>query len=131
MTEQTAYWHGGKPGLRPGDVIEPQPLGTGAHLIDGCEICEARKRGEQLPTDNLDATKVYITTDRTYARIYAAGYPDGALYRVEPIGDMETSPDPVPSWGCASARVVSVYDPLVRMSAAEVRRAARRLEATR
>lgn len=126
-----ALFHGGAPGLRPGDVITPQPLGEGAHLVDGCDICEARKRGEQLPTDDLDASKVYVTTDRQYARIYAAGYPNGALYRVEPVGEMTPSPDPVPSWGCDSARVISVYDPYVRLSASQMRRATKLLAQSR
>lgn len=120
------YWHGGAPGLRPGDLIEPQPLGDGAHLVNGCPTCEARRQGEQLPDDDLDPSKVYVTTEREYARIYAAGYPRGALYRVEPVGDLEPSPDPVPSWGCNAARVIAVYDPLVILTPAEVRRALRR-----
>jgi hypothetical protein len=120
------YWHGGIPGLRPGDVIEPQPLGSGPHLVDGCDVCESRKRGQQLPTDNLDPSQVYVTTDREYARIYAAGYPNGALYRVEPEGDLVPSPDPVPSWGCDRARVLAVYDAYVRLTPAQLGRAIRR-----
>lgn len=120
------YFHGGVPGMKPGDLIEPQPLGEGAHLLDGCPVCEARKTGVQLPTDDLDASLVYVTTDREYARIYAAGYPDGALYVVEPVGDLTPSPDPVPSWGCPAARVTGVYDACVRLSPADVRRAQRR-----
>lgn len=123
MSGQARYWHGGKPGLRPGDTITPQPLGSGEHLVDGCEVCEARKRGQQLPTDNLDASRVYVTTDREYARIYAAGFPNGALYRVEPMGELELSPDPVPSWGCASALVLVVYDAYVRLAPGQLRRA--------
>jgi hypothetical protein len=130
-TATARYWHGGKPGLRPGDTIEPQPLGSGEHLVDGCPTCEARKRGQQLPEDNLDPSKVYVTTDREYARIYAAGYPHGALYRVEPMGELEPSPDPVASWGCASARVLAVYDAYVRLTPAQLRRAVRRLDGAR
>ena len=120
------YFHGGAPGLKVGDLIEPQPLGDGAHLVDGCPTCEARKSGQQLPTDNLDASLVYVTPDREYARVYAAGYPGGALYVVEPIGDLTPSPDPVPSWGCLAARVTGVYDACVRMSPSQVNRAVRR-----
>lgn len=120
------YFHGGMPGLKPGDLIEPQPLGEGAHLVDGCPVCEARKTGKQLPTDNLDASLVYVTTDREYARVYAVGYPRGALYVVEPVGDLAPSPDPVPSWGCPAARVTGVYDAYVTLTPAEVRRAVRR-----
>ena len=39
----TTYWHGGAPGLRPGDVIEPRADGDTRHLVDGCPTCEARR----------------------------------------------------------------------------------------
>lgn len=120
------YWHGGAPGLRPGDLIEPREDGDTSHLRDGCPVCEARAEGRQLPDDDNDPTLVYVTTDREYARLYAAGYGDGALYRVEPVGPMRASNDPVPSWGVAQARVLSVYDALVRFSPGDVRRALRR-----
>lgn len=117
------YFHGGTPGLKVGDLIEPRQPGDAGHLVDGCPTCEARKSGQPLPTDNLDPSKVYVTTDREYARIYAAGYPNGALYVVEPMGDLTPSPDPVPSWGCSAAFVTGVYDAVVRMTPAQVRRA--------
>jgi sirohydrochlorin ferrochelatase len=79
--------------------------------------------GTPLPGDDLDPTKVYVTTNREYARIYANGYPLGALYVVEPIGELTASPDPVPSWGCSAATVIGVYDACVRLTAAQVRRA--------
>jgi len=108
----TRYWHGGAPGLQPGDLITPQ-TGT-AHLVDGCPTCEARRAGRQLENDPNDPSMVYVTTEREYARIYAAGYPRGGLYAVEPIGDMTpTTDDPAPSWAVSRARVISVYDRLV------------------
>lgn len=115
-------FHGGAPGLRPGDLIEPQQ-GT-AHLLDGCPTCEARKAGQQLDTDDNDPTLVYVTTDRDYARIYAAGYPRGGLYAVEPVGELvdRSAHDPAPSWGCPSARVLSVLDPLVTFNEKNIRR---------
>lgn len=119
-------YHGGPPGLRVGDTITPDPNRT-EHLIDGCPTCEARKAGKPLDDDDNDPTRVYVTTDREYARIYAAGYPDGGLYRVEvDETDMVPSNDPVPSWGVLSARVVGVYDALVRLTPRELRRAMRR-----
>lgn len=120
------YFHGGAPGLRVGDRIEPQPLGEGRHLLDGCPTCEARKAGQQLATDDLDPSKVYVTTDREYARFFAAGYPRGALYVVEPVGEMTPSLDPVPSWGCSAARITGVYDACVRFKPADLRRFRRR-----
>jgi hypothetical protein len=122
LREFERYFHGGAPGLRPGDVIEPQPLGEGKHLVDGCPTCDARKAGQQLPTDDLDPHLVYVTTDREYARLYAAGYPHGALYVVDPLGDLTPSPDPAPSWGCTAARVTGVYDAYVVLSPSELRR---------
>lgn len=122
------YFHGGVPGLRPGDLLEPQPLGEGAHLVDGCPTCEARKTGQQLPTDELDPAMIYVTTDREYARLYASGYPRGALYVVDPVGELTPSPDPVPSWGCPAARVTAVYDAYVVMTEREMLRLQRRCE---
>lgn len=120
------FYHGGAPGLRPGDIIEPRPAGDERHYVDGCETCEARRRGEQRADDDLDPHLVYVTTDREYARLYASGYPRGGLYRVEVADDepMAPSPDPepVPSWGVRQATVVAVLDPLVRMTPAELRR---------
>lgn len=128
MTQR--FWHGGAPGLKPGDLIEPRPAADERHLVDGCPTCEARRRGEQLAADDNDASLVYVTTDRDYARIYAAGYRRGGLYVVEPIGELvdRAAHDPVPSWGCSAARVLSVYEPLVVLSAKEVRRLRRRYE---
>lgn len=120
-------FHGGAPGLRPGDLITPRLAGDTSHLVDGCPTCEARRNGTPLEGDDLDATLVYVTTDRDYASLYAAGYPRGGLYRVETEGPLVTpSPDPVPSWGVPTARVVAVLDPLVRLSAHDVRRFSRR-----
>lgn len=125
---EVRYWHGGAPGLRPGDIIEPRAHDDDAHLVDGCPTCDARKAGAQLAEDNNDPALVYVTTDRDYARIYASGYPRGALYRVEPIGELvdRSAQDPAPSWGCGSARVLSVYDPLVALTPKQVRRYAKR-----
>lgn len=123
------YWHGGAPDLHPGDLIEPRPRDDTAHLVDGCPTCEARRNAEQLDHDDDDPTMVYVTTDREYARVYAAGYPNGALYQVEPIGgmvDRTGEHDPAPSWGVPAARVRVVYDPYVRLTPSQWRRARRR-----
>ena len=121
-----AYWHGGAPDLKPGDTITPRPADDASHLRDGCPTCEARRAGAPLDEDDNDPSKVYVTTDRDYARIYAAGYGNGAIYRVRPVGDLEPSNDPTPSWGCEAAVIISVWDPLVRMTQREIRRALRR-----
>lgn len=123
------YWHGGAPGLRRGDLIAPRPAGDTQHLHDGCPTCEARRTGDPLPTDDNNPSFVYVTTDREYARIYAAGYPRGALYCVEPVGPLidRSENDPAPSWGCSAARVLSVYDPIVILSPKRIRQLARRI----
>ena len=120
------YWHGGVPGLRPGDLIEPRKHGDTGHLVEGCPTCDARRKGEQVDGDDNDPTLVYVTTDRDYARVYAFGYPLGALYRVEPIGELvdRSENDPVPSWGCSAARVLSVYDAMVVLDRKQVRKMA-------
>lgn len=119
-------YHGGTPGLRPGDLITPRPADDTTHLIDGCPTCEARRTGHPLPDDDLNPALVYVTTDRDYASIYAAGYPRGALYRVDVDDELEPSPDPVPSWGVPQARVVAILDPLMQLSAHDFRRFMRR-----
>lgn len=122
------YWHGGAPGLKPGDIISPRDPGDTAHLVDDCPICEARRQGQQLDSDDNDASLVYVTTDRDYARIYAAGYPRGGLYRVDPIGELvdRGEHDAAPAWGCDAARVLSVYDPIAALDAKRVRSLLRR-----
>jgi hypothetical protein len=122
-------WHGGAPGLRPGDLIEPRPDGDTRHLVDGCPTCQAMARGETYE-GGPRPDRVYVTADREYARLYAAGYPRGGLYRVEAIGDLEETTgvdDPVPSWAVPAARVLAVYDAVVRLTPAEARRLARRV----
>lgn len=125
------YWHGGAPGLKPGDLITPRPQGDTSHLVDGCPTCEARKAGHQLAEDDNNPSWVYVTTDREYARLYAAGYPRGDLYRVEPIGELHDRTgdhDPVPSWGVESARVLVVYDAVVNLTPKQARQMRARWE---
>jgi hypothetical protein len=129
-TAGVRYWHGGMPGLRRGDVITPTLGADRGHLVDGCPTCEARRAGAPQDGDHCRPDRVYVTTDREYARIYAAGYPRGALYRVEPDGELEETTginDPAPSWAATSARVLAVYDPVVTMTPAQIRRLMRRL----
>ena len=121
-------WHGGVPGLRPGDLITPDPNRT-EHLVDGCPTCEARRAGTPLAEDDNDPTLVYVTTDREYARVYASGWPRGDLYRVEvdtPLPE-PTDNDAAPSWAVPAARVLAVYDRAVTLSRSQLRAIARRL----
>jgi hypothetical protein len=118
-------WHGGVPDLRPGDLIIPQAADAGRHLVDGCPTCEARRDGRPLSDDDNNPHWVYVTTNREYARLYAHGYPRGALYQVEAIGELHDrtgTHDPHPSWGVEAARVLTVYDPVVIVSPNQQRR---------
>ena len=125
--EERFYYHGGVPGLWPGDVIEPQSMGEGRHLVDGCPVCEARKQGTPSDYDeNHRFDRIYVTTNKFIATVFAAGYPRGALYRVEPLGALEEDPEHPESWAVPAARVLKVADALVdveRWSKADKRRA--------
>jgi hypothetical protein len=69
--------------------------------------------------------RVYVTPNRFIARCFAAGYPSGALYQVEPVGDLESDPEHEESFAVAAARVLVVLDRCVDarfMRRGEVRR---------
>lgn len=105
-----AYFHGGYPGLKPGDLILP-PDTTGTERRLSATAAELDAPAYSTRTD-----VVYVTTGRDVARAFAAFYPDGALYRVEPRGDLEPDPDsgiPGLSWQCPAAEVVAVVDAAV------------------
>jgi hypothetical protein len=125
------YFHGGYPGLKPGQLITPHP----PNVVDGCAICAAKAAGQQpeVPglgiidplTDRPD--RIYITTDREYARFYASKYPRGDLYTVEPVGDLEPSAeDHFPSWTVPAARVRHIYDRYVQLTPGQRRSLLRR-----
>lgn len=101
------YFHGGVPGLRRGDLLLP-PAVTGT--------------GRTLTADVIDMggaarlDRVYVTSGREVARVYAALFPDGALYEVETLGELVADPDCAVagvSWECLGARVLRVVDPVV------------------
>ena len=147
------YYHGGKAGLVPGDVLFPAP----PHVEDGCPICVARASGD-IPTVGMmrrmlrrrksDPTArkilallagepdsapldppsahaaVYVTTSPLYATWYAARS-RGDLYIVDPIGELAPSTeDPFPTWRVASAVVLQAIRRDVRL----VRRERREIE---
>jgi hypothetical protein len=124
------YFHGGVPGLKPGDLITPSP----PHVVDGCKVCEARAKGLTAmvggqpvdpPTGRPD--RVYITSDRDYGRFYASRYWYGDLYTVEPVGEIEASTeDPFPTWCVPAARVISVYTRAVQLTPGQRRSLLRR-----
>lgn len=110
------YFHGGKPGLNAGDLLQPGQEGNRRHM-KGCLICEARKNGASPIVDPIPIHDgVYITTDREYGRFYAA-LSMGDLYVVEPVGEMIPSEeDRFPTFVCPMARVKGVYQRVVRLT---------------
>lgn len=133
------YYHGGFPGMQPGDQIEPAP----PHVVDGCPVCVARaegriyrvgeyrqwlatlpnQEGARLVLQQLEGAddrepvdppskpdRVYITSYHDYARWYAARS-RGDLYEVQPDGNIEESDeDNFPSWTSGSATVTRVVE---------------------
>ncbi|MFD5788649.1 hypothetical protein ACFWH1_18750 [Streptomyces sp. NPDC127037] len=127
-------FHGGVPGLNPGDLIEP----GGHRTVAGCPVCEARAAGENYavpglgvidpPTQRPD--RVYVTADRNYGRFYASLAYRGDLYVVEPVGDVEVSmEDRFPTWCAPAARVRSVYTRCVTLTPGQRRSLLRRWRA--
>lgn len=119
-----SFWHGGAAGLRPGELIDAH---HDRHWND-CVTCRERAAGiSQIDAPNGRPGKVYITTDREYARHYAslAGY--GDLYQVEPVGELELSTeDRFETFTCDAARVTAVYDRAVMLTDSQRRKMMRR-----
>jgi hypothetical protein len=116
-------YHGGVPGLRAGDLIEP---GHERASHAGCAFCDARARGDaHLGVDgpSQDADRVYASTSRIYAKYYASLYGRGALYRVEPVGELVRSPeDTIETFKAPALRVIAVLERAVLLTWAERRR---------
>ncbi len=114
-------FHGGIPGLRVGDLIEP---GHERKVHAGCTWCAAR--AELPPSQDglaLQVGRVYLTPVRLYAQHYASLYGRGDLYRVDPVGDLQRSTeDTVETWTAPAARVVAVLDRAVLLTQSERRR---------
>lgn len=95
----TTYYHGGRPGRKLGENLLPPSITRVQCLSDyGAAGVHLRNR-------------VYVTTDQSAALIYAAGWPDGVIYEVEPIGELEPDPDCTLdglSYQCQRARVLRV-----------------------
>lgn len=104
------YFHGGYPGLKPGQLILP-PDATGTdHRLSAI----AAEHGGPAYSTRTDI--VYVTTARDVARAFAAFYPDGALYEVQPHEGLEPDPDcgiADLSWQCPAAVIRTVVDPVV------------------
>jgi len=96
-----SMFHGGYPGLAIGDFVEP-PAVTGADHTLSAYVPDGAPWGTRTDV-------VYVTPRQDTARAYAAMYPDGALYRVEPVDVVGPDPDaPDEAVMCRRARVVEV-----------------------
>lgn len=131
------YFHGGYAGLSVGDMLVPsaphitdgcpicvaraqgRPLNVGEYRAwikrFGALAEPVLRQLADAPDDVIiDAPSnqqvLYITTDREYARFYAARS-KGDLYQVEPIGQPEsTTEDHFPSYTVQLARVIKVLE---------------------
>lgn len=111
MTEP--WYHGGRPGMRPGDIVQP-PSVTG--VVTFSELLKRYSVRIWLASgrhkDRRD--RVYIG-ELPVATLAAAFYTlnpfvddHGAVYQVEPIGDIEDDPADPDGYRCRSAEVISV-----------------------
>jgi hypothetical protein len=149
----SALYHGGIAGLNAGDDLVPSPpvvtdncpvceaRRAGRVYTVGAYRAWLKTMGERAtpiiamladapddapvdPPSGLDA--VYVTTERDYARWYAARS-GGDLYRVEPAGTLTPSTeDPFESYTVPKARVVAVIERRVRLDRADRRALFRR-----
>lgn len=98
----TTYWHGGRPGLKRGNMLLP-PTVTKALSLSECGAAGIHRRD-----------RVYVTTSQAAALLYAAGVKNGVIYECEPLGAIEDDPDctmPGLSYQCERARVIGVIKP--------------------
>lgn len=125
MTDQR-MWHGGIPGLEPGDLLLPPSVTGNARIATVHAALCAEHPGldpDAIIPDDTSPDWVHFTPHRNVALGYAGtsrrDYGAGALYVVEPIGHVEVDPDfPVQGLRAHAARIVTVYDPHVNISEA-------------
>ena len=124
-------YHGGVPGLKPGDRITPGHDRLD-HGDDGCPICRARrihgKDRSGTPDSTLHPESVYCTESRLEARLYASLYGHGDVYQVRADDEDDLTPADEGDWAAWRApalTVVRITDAAVELSAKERRRIAR------
>jgi hypothetical protein len=126
MTDDTRLWHGGIPGLRVGDLLLPPSVSGNDRIARIHARLLATRPGidpDAITPDDASPDWVHFTPHRNVALAYAGtsrrDYGSGALYVVDPIGEVETDPDfPVQGLRAHAARIVTVYDPHVNISEA-------------
>lgn len=129
----TTLYHGGAPDLRPGDHLTP---GHERKQHPNCPWCKANAQAaanktgyDGHPGHTDQATHVYATTNRLYAKFHASLYGYGDLYRVTPIGHTSTSDeDTIHTIKAPALRIEAVIDRAVRLTDSERRRLAREWE---
>ena len=125
MSGQDGFFHGGVPGLRKGDLLQG---GHERRIHDGCPYCAARSdKAGNIISPNVTSSmidppsaqphRVYVTTDRGYARHYASLWGRGDLYRVELLGAVELSEeDSFETYIADGARITSVLERAVLLT---------------
>lgn len=109
MAHSGQLWHGGFPGLRIGQTLDAS---HGHRHLDACPLCRDRLAGTPVALDPLpdQPGRVYLTSDREYARYYASMAHRGDLYQIEPVGELVPSTeDRFPTWTAQAAVVTAVY----------------------
>lgn len=126
-------YHGGVGGLTVGDWLLP-PSVTGWRPPRLQLRINGMTGSEYLGPEINRSDRVYLTTDRLLAYGYAGARcifdrTFGAVYLAQP-DEVELDPDlPKVSVQCTRARIVRVFDPVVRLSAGQVQqRLARHIE---
>lgn len=108
----TVLYHGGAPGFRTGDRIEPHET----RHVDGCPVCAARADESHLPD------RVFATPVRIYAKHFASKWGRGSLYIVEPEGELQRSEaDSIETYHAPALRVVKVSEVGVLLTMSERR----------
>lgn len=93
------WYHGGIPGLEAGDrILPPDTTGTTHRL--SANTPAAAPHGTRTDV-------VYLARHDQHARAFAALYPDGALYQVEPESPVEPDPDAPEHAGMATSAVIT------------------------
>lgn len=96
------YFHGGPAGRARFSFILPP------------SITKVKSTSDLVPNNVHRFDRVYLTPIQAGAMMYAAAFPNGVIYRCEPIGVIEDDLDckvPEMSIACSRARVLSIIKP--------------------
>lgn len=109
--DKLVLWHGGVGGIRVGGPLLPPTI-----MGDPATVANYVRE--------LRPDWVYLTTDREFARVFAAmvfdAYGHSALYRVGPVGGIETDPDfPEAGFAARRATIIEVAERDVRLTDSE------------